>query len=233
MSDESQDKAWQLTAAAGVQVVLAATVSGVVFDRRLSLWVSRLPDSYREFGAIVTQVGDANLWLIGAGVLTAGAIALRMRTLALRAGWVLASVGVAGIAANVLKWVFGRWRPGAMLDPDKFDGAKYGFDWFETGFHRTGFPSGHATTIFAVFGVLWLIWPRAWWVWLPVATALALTRVLVNAHYLSDVMAGAWLGFATALLLRDAFTRETGLGVRLADGLGLRKANDVRVAPPA
>ena len=64
-----------------------------------------------------------------------------------------------------------------------------------------GFPSDHATAAFAIACVLLLrLGPRA----LPVllaAAALAVSRVLVGVHYPGDVLAGALLGTAAALLV--------------------------------
>jgi len=143
--------------------------------------------------------------LIGSGVLVAVGLIAKRRGLMFKSGWVLAAVAASGLITLLLKMLFGRWRPTGMLNPHKYGEVKYGMDWFETARNQTSFPSGHATTVFAAIGVLWLLWPRAWWVWLPLGVAMAMTRVLVNAHYVSDVMVGSWIGFTTALILRDWF----------------------------
>jgi undecaprenyl-diphosphatase len=64
-----------------------------------------------------------------------------------------------------------------------------------------GFPSDHATAAFAIAAVLLLRLGR--WA-LPVllaAAALAMSRVLVGVHYPDDVLAGALLGTAAAVLV--------------------------------
>jgi undecaprenyl-diphosphatase len=64
-----------------------------------------------------------------------------------------------------------------------------------------GFPSDHATAAFAI-AVAILLRKRTWgWVALGFATVLAIGRVGLGVHYPSDVVAGAALGAAAALLL--------------------------------
>ncbi|HET8639962.1 MAG TPA: phosphatase PAP2 family protein [Solirubrobacterales bacterium] len=63
------------------------------------------------------------------------------------------------------------------------------------------FPSDHATAAFAI-AVAILLRKRAWGVIaLAAATVLAIGRVAIGVHYPSDVLAGAALGAAAALLL--------------------------------
>jgi membrane-associated phospholipid phosphatase len=66
-------------------------------------------------------------------------------------------------------------------------------------------PSGHATTAVAVAVALGALWPRArplLWVY---ALAIAASRVIIAAHYPSDVIAGACLGGFAAFLTRNYF----------------------------
>jgi undecaprenyl-diphosphatase len=64
-----------------------------------------------------------------------------------------------------------------------------------------GFPSDHATAAFAIATAIALR-KRGWGVFaLLAATVLSLGRVALGVHYPSDVLAGAALGAAAALLL--------------------------------
>jgi undecaprenyl-diphosphatase len=64
-----------------------------------------------------------------------------------------------------------------------------------------GFPSDHATAAFAI-AVAILLRNRRWgFVALAMATVLAVGRVAIGVHYPSDVVAGALLGSAAALVL--------------------------------
>lgn len=69
--------------------------------------------------------------------------------------------------------------------------------------HRSGsFPSGHATTVFTLAGILVLhLRNRAWWaVILPAALVVALSRSVVGVHWPLDVAAGAFGGWYAAVL---------------------------------
>jgi membrane-associated phospholipid phosphatase len=57
------------------------------------------------------------------------------------------------------------------------------------------FPSGHATTAFTVAAVLTWAAPGRWRLWLGVAAGIGLSRILLNAHFASDVLGGAAIGW--------------------------------------
>lgn len=60
---------------------------------------------------------------------------------------------------------------------------------------KTSFPSGDTAVAFAVATVLSTSLGRRWWpVFLAAAGAIGLLRVVVLAHYVSDVLAGAMIG---------------------------------------
>jgi membrane-associated phospholipid phosphatase len=113
-----------------------------------------------------------------------------------RALFLFGTVGISGIAVNIIKPLLGRARPLLWLR----DGL-YGFEPFS---YFTplwnGMPSGHATTAFALAFSLAKLYPRGRPLWFAYALLLALSRLMVNAHYLSDVFAGVLLGWLTVRL---------------------------------
>ena len=115
-----------------------------------------------------------------------------------------AAVGAAALAAGIgivifltLKRTTGRRRPCAvephcwstLLPPDQFS-----------------FPSGHTITAFAVAVSLGIFYPHLLAGLLFIAVSVAVSRILLGMHFLSDVLAGALvgtsLGCAAASLLR-------------------------------
>ena len=60
------------------------------------------------------------------------------------------------------------------------------------------FPSGHTALAFAAFAVLARAFPRARWWFLFLASGVAASRVLMGEHFLSDVIAGAGVGYVCA-----------------------------------
>jgi undecaprenyl-diphosphatase len=67
------------------------------------------------------------------------------------------------------------------------------------------FPSGHATTAFALAAVIGFVSPRWFRPMLAFASAIAVSRVALGVHYTSDVVAGAILGLLGAYLVRLVF----------------------------
>jgi membrane-associated phospholipid phosphatase len=69
---------------------------------------------------------------------------------------------------------------------------------------QNSFPSGHATTCFAIFTTLFLFWKenlRLQAIFALSAILFALTRVYLSQHFLEDVLAGSVIGTFTALLI--------------------------------
>jgi undecaprenyl-diphosphatase len=75
--------------------------------------------------------------------------------------------------------------------------------------HSDAFPSGHAATSFACATVLTALVPRAAPAFYVLALAIGYSRVYVGVHWPLDVVGGAVLGVATALLLLAATRRRS------------------------
>jgi undecaprenyl-diphosphatase len=107
----------------------------------------------------------------------------------------LAVVAADGIA-SILKWIVGSKRPsdqGLVAIP-----------------HSHAFPSGHTATAFAAATVLSVLVPRAAPAFYILAAAIGYSRLYVGVHWPLDVIAGAVIGVATALLLLVAVRRRSG-----------------------
>jgi undecaprenyl-diphosphatase len=65
----------------------------------------------------------------------------------------------------------------------------------------SSFPSDHATVAFALAVAVFIWHRRAGWLMLAMATVLAVSRVAVGTHYPSDVLGGAAIGAACALVV--------------------------------
>jgi membrane-associated phospholipid phosphatase len=101
----------------------------------------------------------------------------------------LVSLAIASVILHSIKILLGRRRP-----RDELELNLYGFRPFTFDLACDSFPSGHALTIFCVAVVLSAAAPMLAPLWFAVAICLALTRVLLNSHYLSDVLVGAGIG---------------------------------------
>jgi undecaprenyl-diphosphatase len=103
------------------------------------------------------------------------------------------SAGLALAAAKLISELVDRARP-FVADAD-------GVHLFSGHAADPGFPSDHATAAFAIASAIFLR-KRGWGIFaLGAATVLSVGRVALGVHYPSDVLAGAALGGAAALVL--------------------------------
>lgn len=104
---------------------------------------------------------------------------------------------VGGVMESVLKAITGRQRPN-YTDPEgphpQFHGPAFGLKL------DCSFPSGHTTVAFAaatVFAMEYRNHPVIPFICYSAASLIGLSRVTQNAHWISDVFAGAALGYVT------------------------------------
>ncbi|MBD1147779.1 phosphatase PAP2 family protein, partial [Pelagibacterales bacterium SAG-MED31] len=90
-----------------------------------------------------------------------------------------------GLITQILKHLIGRPRPNYMNLEKTLD---FNFFSFDASFHS--FPSGHSSTIFAVVLILGILIPSLRIFFLLLGFVVAISRVVVGAHYTSDIIAG-------------------------------------------
>lgn len=117
--------------------------------------------------------------------------------------FVFSSVAVSGIVALLIKLIFGRFRPTMF-----FNEGLYGFNFFNPAEDMNSFPSGHAATALSLAFALSLFFPRYRFPLFCFGILVAISRTVTTAHFLSDTVAGAWVGIATVILLQQAIVRK-------------------------
>ncbi len=105
----------------------------------------------------------------------------------------VASLAVGSVVLHGIKLVLGRRRP-----RDDIEMGLYGFMPLSFDLQYNSFPSGHALTIMCVAVIASAAWPHLALLWFAIAAWLGLTRALLTAHYLSDVLVGAGIGLLSA-----------------------------------
>lgn len=142
-------------------------------------------------------------------------IAYRMGTrkclLADRAMFVLGCGVIAGLAADILKFLFGRSYPGADVS-----GHLSGYHPLSSDAGLGSFPSGHAAIAAGIAASLAIIWPANRRVFICLASLIAGTRFFTGIHYPSDVLLGFAIGLGVAVLVCIGFY-EAGIEIHRSD----------------
>lgn len=65
------------------------------------------------------------------------------------------------------------------------------------------FPSSHAAVAFAALPILNKTYPRLKWLWILSSLFIAFSRIYIGVHYLSDVLAGAFIGYFVSAFIMN------------------------------
>ncbi len=177
---------------------LIAAAACLSIDRRMAHYFrDHLATPSFQFALRVTDWAKGGPWIGAAGIIYLAAqawIAFAMETAIARAISdyslaLLVSFVFGSIVLHVIKIFLGRRRP-----RDEFEHGLYGFRYFTWQLQYDSFPSGHSMTIFCVAVVLSAAFPLLAPLWLVLAFGLSMTRAMLTAHFLADVMAGAAIG---------------------------------------
>jgi undecaprenyl-diphosphatase len=167
--------------------------------------------SWKNTARALSFYGDFP-WLLGGGVL---ALWLTLRCRAREWPRIITAMLLAGIMAgmvsNVLKIGTGRVRPRVEDVQHGWYGPRHEGQWVTLQHKFQGFPSSHAACAFGFFYPLFLS-RRGWGtLGLLAAAAIAWSRVQLNAHHISDVAAGAFLGFVAGWIVWRWIVERGGL----------------------
>ena len=211
------------TVALAALALAVALVVAASLDASLARDAARAPRALVALGLFVTGFGASGyMFAFSALIGLAAVVALgrghaswrcgSLRLVAERALFFFAAVAVSGLVAQVVKHVIGRGRP-RLLQAD----GPFHFEPFSAADALASFPSGHTTSAFAAAVALGFMRPDWRGRLLGAALLIGVSRVLVGAHYPSDVVGGAALGGAVSTALKRGFARR-GLAFAPAGG---------------
>jgi len=130
-----------------------------------------------------------------------------------RLQFIFCAVAFSNLITEVLKYCIGRGRPFVGGEANVFH-----FSHFAGNPAYYSFPSGHATTAFALALAVSAVWPQARIAMAVYALIIAASRLVLLAHHPSDVVAGAMVGIVGAMFVRYWFAaRRLGFAI-LRDG---------------
>jgi len=200
--------AWQRLQIQGALAICAIVLSMLFLDAPAYEFATGLPPWLVDGAYEITDFGRSGWILVPLGTLivlialfASPALDRMSRALlaavVVRLGYLFIAVGLPGLVSTLAKRWIGRVRPSAA--------GPFAYEPFSWRPEYASLPSGHATTAFAALVAFGIVFPRIGPVLWLYALFVAATRVVVSAHYPSDVIAGAAFGAFGALLVRDWF----------------------------
>lgn len=198
---------WILAATAVLVAVL------VPFDPLLSERARGLPGSVVVFNERITDFGTFRWMIYGSGFIVILAYVLyrvstsetrreKARTGGRLALYFFLTIGATSTLVHLIKLVVGRARPELFAEYGAYSLTPFAYDDL-----YSSFPSGHSAAVGAFFGAFSMLAPRLRPLFLMGALTIGVSRVIVGAHYPSDVAAGLLLGLWTAIALAYIFAR--------------------------
>lgn len=175
-------------------------VSVFTLDYALAGWIRDVAEGQDALWTFITDLGDSKymaillvlLWIGGYVLGKAKPTNQMWPVLRKKALLVFAAVASTGLFVIIVKIMVGRARP-YMGD--------LGFYPMTTGSDFASWPSGHTTSVFAFAVATGLAVPVLRWPLIALATLAGISRMVLNMHYLGDVIMGATIGSIGAIWL--------------------------------
>ncbi len=186
-------------------VVLTTVLLYLYADREIATYFYQLQDrQFKAFFHFLTRFGKSEWFLVPSFLLFLWFKRQKQLLYAKQALYIFVTNVVAGIGVWFFKIPFGRMRPKLYLQDNL-----YGFEWFEITSKYVSFPSGHTITVISSAVALSLLFPKWKYLILPLGAMVAFSRVVVTAHYLSDIVFASFLGTMVALFLYQYYFKES------------------------
>ncbi len=140
-----------------------------------------------NFFKVITLIGDLEFFIPIAIIISIFFLLRKKRVSGL---WV--SAFTVGILSFLLKFFIDRSRPYESQNVASLVNTS-----------MSSFPSGHAMIVFAVVPFMIKNFPKQKYYFMIIAALVAFSRIYLNVHYLSDIVAGAFLGYLIGMVFSE------------------------------
>jgi undecaprenyl-diphosphatase len=186
-------------------LLFGAAIVGVSFllDSRVGMALDVTQDrALIKVAWLCSKLGEGWVIAVAGIVLSAFFFLLSRPQAAARIFFVALASELVGLACIILRLLAGRTRPLNHDVPPGFYGLWHDGHWIAGQFKFSSFPSGHAATAAGLVAAAWLV-HRGWGLALmPYALVVIWSRMALQAHHLSDVLASTMLAIVLAVWLK-------------------------------
>ncbi len=201
-------------------LIFFAVVICITFfiDKKLTLFFYNFNDPFKSFFLTATNFGDSLYYFILIFIFflflrpkkNISPIFQNLYNINIFAFYNLA---LSGIVTQIIKHIVGRPRPKILFSENQ--PLDFNILSFNSDFHS--FPSGHSATIFSIIFIFYFLFPRFKKYLLAIGIFVGLTRFIIGAHYLSDVIAGCAVSYFVFIYLRNKFLLQKKLFIKKND----------------
>ena len=175
-----------------------------------SLWWLRIVTDFGKDEYVLAVLGAMLIVIAIVAPALRGVRRSMLFGLGTRLQFIFFAVAVSNLVTEVLKYCIGRGRPFVGGEGNVFH-----FSHFAGSPAYYSFPSGHATTAFALAMAVSAVWPQARVAMAIYALIIATSRLVLLAHHPSDVVAGAMVGIVGTVFVRYWFAaRRLGFAIQ-------------------
>ena len=173
----------------------------LLFDYSIASFFHSLNYQTKSLFGTLTHFGDSLYFFIPT-ILTWALVKIIksknqiMNTISEISLFIFLNILLSGIVTQILKHIIGRPRPVLF---NGFDLKSLDIIHFDSKWHS--FPSGHSATIFAFIFCIIFLFPKIKNILITIAIIIASTRVIVGAHFISDIFGGALVAYLTSILI--------------------------------
>ncbi len=181
--------------------LLIAALLSLLFDYSIASFFDSLNYQTKSLFDTLTHFGDSLyffiptilIWIVIKIIKNKNEILNTIGEISL---FIFLNILLSGIVTQILKHIIGRPRPILF---NGFEQKSLSIINFDSKWHS--FPSGHTATIFAFIFCMVLLFPKIKNILITVAVIIASTRVIVGAHFISDIFGGALVAYLSSIFI--------------------------------
>ena len=180
--------------------ILFAIISYFYIDIQLNTAIeNNITDNVKYVAEIITDIGNGKYYYTILILLILYFYLInKNKNLLRKVNFSLLLMLSANIITYISKFVIGRSRPHMYLSQEKYEFIPFNFN---NSYDYASMPSGHTQTSFTVAVILCTFFPKYKYLFIAIAILSSLSRVVLSAHWLSDIVIGAVFGITIPILI--------------------------------